>query len=103
MSRALLALALVLVAACGGGGGSSVVVDADPNVPLCTGAAFDNCTENADCASQNCHLFRQSGFQVCVPACDAANPCPDDSSGAPASCNNMGICKPLAPNACRAD
>jgi hypothetical protein len=96
------ALLLAALAACGGGG-STTVADADPNAPLCTGAAFDNCVANDQCESQNCHLFRMSGFQVCVPACDAANPCPNDSSGAPADCNTMGICKPAAPNACRPD
>jgi predicted small lipoprotein YifL len=96
-------LLLSALAACGGGGTSTPLPDADLNAPLCTGAVFDNCSANEQCTSQNCHLFRQSGFQVCVPACDAANPCPNDASGAPATCNNMGICKPLQANACRAE
>ena len=33
-------------------------------------------------------------------ACDANNPCPAQN-GQPASCNNRGICKPPAANACR--
>jgi hypothetical protein len=96
------ALIPALLVACGGGGsGDPVIPDADPNAPLCTGGAYDNCTANDDCTSMNCHLYRQSAFQVCTQACDASNPCPNDASGAPAMCNTMGICKPAVPNACR--
>lgn len=93
----LLAMAL---AACGGGN-SPPLPDADPNAPLCTGAVYDNCTSNAGCTSQNCHLFEQDAIQICTQACDASNPCPNDANGMPGSCNNRGICKPRVANACR--
>jgi hypothetical protein len=88
-------------AACGGGGGGEPVPDADPTAPLCTGAVFDNCTGNTGCDSQNCHLFEADAIQVCTQACSASQPCPNDATGSPASCNNKGICKPARGNACR--
>jgi hypothetical protein len=68
---------------------------------MCAGAPFDLCNEEHDCASSICQNFMGEGFQVCSQMCDAAtNPCPNDTSGAPATCNNMGICKPVGPNEC---
>ncbi|MBX3154949.1 MAG: hypothetical protein KF773_03030 [Deltaproteobacteria bacterium] len=98
-----LALVVVLVAACGGGGGSSDVPAIDaPAGPKCTGAVFDVCTANAECMSNNCHLFRMAGFSVCTAACTPGDntTCPVDSTGVNGFCNNMGICKPAAPNDC---
>jgi hypothetical protein len=89
-----------LVAACGGTD-APPLPDADPNAPLCTGVVFDNCLTNDKCDSLNCKLFRQEAIQVCTQACDTANPCPNDASGTPASCNDKGLCKPSRANACR--
>jgi hypothetical protein len=72
--------------------------DAAPQV-ACTGTVYDACTDNTQCASQNCHLFAQDGIQVCTQACDAATPCPD-FGGEPGFCNMKGICKPAGANAC---
>jgi hypothetical protein len=80
---------------------STPVPDADPNAPLCTGVAYDNCQSNDQCDSANCHLFEQNGFRVCTQACSAANPCPMDSAGVQGTCNDKGICKPTRNNACR--
>ncbi|HEU0037221.1 MAG TPA: hypothetical protein VFQ53_41710 [Kofleriaceae bacterium] len=99
-SLAAMSISLVL-AACGGGGDSPPLPDADPNAPLCTGVVYDNCTSNAQCMSNNCHLFEQDAFQVCTQGCDANNPCPVDASGTVGTCNNRGICKPTRNNACR--
>lgn len=104
-------LVLAFLAACGttGGDDTGPPVDSNPppmdmpgNLPACTGAAFDPCTDNTQCMSNNCHLFMQSQFQVCVTACTPGNntTCPVDKSGANGVCNNMGICKPAAPNDC---
>jgi hypothetical protein len=93
--RTPIVLALALVAsACAG--------EAPPPGPeMCAGAPFDLCNEEHDCASSICQNFMGEGFQVCSQMCDAAtNPCPNDTSGAPATCNNMGICKPVGPNEC---
>ena len=98
--RRLLVMVLVALAACGGGTGTTLP-DADPNAPLCTGVLYDNCRANTACDSGNCHLFEASAFQICTQACDAANPCPTDATGSPASCNNKGICKPARANSCR--
>jgi hypothetical protein len=68
--------------------------------PPCTGALYDGCTLAADCMSQNCHFYEQSNFTVCTQACSTANPCPNDSTGNPVTCNNMGICKPSHANIC---
>lgn len=95
-----LALAtMVVLAACSGNSSNNSAPDA-PAGPACTGAIFDNCTTNAQCMSQTCHYYQQSNFTVCTTTCSATQPCPADSSGNPASCNNMGICKPAAANNC---
>jgi hypothetical protein len=66
---------------------------------MCVGKAFDPCNEEHDCASNRCQNFMAEGFQVCTVACDAATPCPNDVSGAAATCN-AGICTPAMPNEC---
>lgn len=92
-------LLFAFLIACGGGT-DTPVPDAPDNAPACTGATYDNCNVNADCASQNCHLFSQDAIQVCTQPCDADNPCPDDSEGVAAECNNRGICKPANNTVC---
>jgi len=102
----LLGLMIVsLLTACGGGDPDPTPADSQPadtsGGATCTNANYDPCTANMQCTSNNCHLFQQSGFQVCVPACTPGGAaCPNDSSGAAGTCNNMGICKPLAANDC---
>ncbi len=88
-----------LLVACGGS--TDTVPDAPDNAPACTGALYDNCNVNGDCDSANCKLFQGDGFQVCTQACDASNPCPDDTGGTPGSCNNKGICKPAQNTVCK--
>jgi len=70
--------------------------------PACTSAVYDPCTSNTDCASANCHLFSQSGFQVCTTACTPLDntTCPVDSSGVVGQCNQKGLCKPAVQNSC---
>ena len=94
-------VAIVLAVAACGGTDDPVIPDADPSAPLCTGVVYDNCIASTSCDSNNCKLFSQDAIQVCTQACDAANPCPNDASGSPGSCNNKGICKPSRGNACR--
>lgn len=128
--RALVSLSIWLAACGGGDGPSQPVdapADGPPDGPLildaavpgdaplddapaidggsavtCTGAAYDPCTDNTQCDSGNCHLFSGAGFQVCVTACTPFDnsTCPVDKSGANATCNMKGICKPAEPNAC---
>jgi hypothetical protein len=90
---------VAMLVACGNT--DTPVPDAPDNAPACTGVTYDNCSVNSDCASMNCHLFSQDGFQVCTQACDAGNPCPADSEGNPGSCNNRGICKPTQNTVCK--
>jgi len=95
--RALAALAIAL-AACSsysahlvdGGGGT------------CAGSAFDPCTSNDQCMSMTCHAYNASGFSACTQACTPGDntTCPLDSTGAHATCNMMGICKPVRANDC---
>lgn len=96
----LLGLIVVVLAACDNGGASPPLPDADLSLPMCTGQLYDACTTNSDCMSMNCKLFDQDAIQVCVQTCDASNPCPPQD-GMPATCNNRGLCKPPAANACR--
>src|SRR5436309_3113296 len=74
--------------------------DTPPGQPnKCTGVAFDLCSTEHDCASTNCHLFAAEAFQVCTQACDATTPCPNDASGAAATCD-VNVCKPAMANDC---
>jgi hypothetical protein len=96
----------VSLAACGGDdGGSPMAPDADLSLPLCTGEVYDACTDTAgasDCGDGlQCHYFETAALTVCVPACDDANPCPDQA-GVEVRCNNMGRCRPDMGNECRA-
>jgi hypothetical protein len=68
-------------------------------LPACTGAAYDPCTDNTQCMSQNCRVFNSDGIQICTATCDAANPCPD-FNGAPVACNMNNRCNPRGMNAC---
>ena len=78
--------------------------DVDPgNGSVCMQALYDPCNEEHDCDSNMCQLFNDANIQVCTQSCDADNPCPDDASGNPATCNNRGICKPAVANDCRVD
>lgn len=95
----VVALLALTIAACETGGSSTPLPDANLTLPMCTGVVYDSCTSNAGCMSMNCKLYDQSGIQVCTQACDATHPCPTQN-GAAAECNNRGLCKPPAANAC---
>ena len=90
----------------GDDGGTNPPIDAPsidaPVGQACTGAAYDPCTANTQCMSNNCHLYQQQNLQVCVPTCTPGNnsTCPVDKTGVNGVCNNMGICKPAAANDC---
>jgi len=92
---------LFAAAACTSSTSNPPTPDAGSNANrTCTGAAYDPCTTNGQCTSNNCHYYMMSNFTVCTQACDANNPCPNDASGAPGQCNSMGICKPTVANSC---
>ncbi|MEJ7599358.1 MAG: hypothetical protein WKG01_15735 [Kofleriaceae bacterium] len=91
---------MLLVTACEAGD-TVVIPDADPAAQLCTRAVYDNCNDDADCVSNDCHQYDDVQIRVCTQACSDASPCPNDASGAAAKCNNKGICKPTVANACR--
>ena len=93
----LLFSTLVLVMAACGGGSSKPSADA---APACTGQVYDSCNPNANnCTNgMECHNFSGAGFSVCTPTCSAGSPCPNQGTTS-ISCNNMGLCKPAAPNA----
>jgi len=97
--RCLAIATTLLLYACETGGDSKPLPDADLTKPMCTGQLYDSCLTNAGCTSMNCKLFDKEGIQVCTQTCSSSNPCPNQN-GAPASCNNRGICKPPAANAC---
>jgi hypothetical protein len=98
-----LTLIIAFVAACGAEAppqtiDASTEIDA-ASLPACTGAAYESCTENSHCASQNCRLFMGQGIQICTQNCDVANPCPD-FDGVTVPCNNMGRCDPKMEHVC---
>jgi hypothetical protein len=92
---------LIALGLWGCSGDSPPAIDADPNGPKCTQALYDVCATEHDCMSAMCHLFMADGFQVCTQACTVGDntSCPQPVNGT-ATCNNMGICKPSAANAC---
>ena len=88
----------------GGGGDGSGSGAATPDggvAAACTGAAYDPCTDPAQCTSGTCQLFEQAGIQVCTQTCTPGDPttCPQQD-GQAVPCNNQGICRPTAANAC---
>src|ERR1041384_8048774 len=96
--RLVLVLGLAALGACGGDDDNSTP-DA-PAGPACTGAVYAKCRRNAQCTSQNCHLFMGDGIQVCTQPCSGSVACPTDSAGAAVACNGMAICKPSVANNC---
>lgn len=98
---------LFTLMACGGVDGTSKKPEVDaasevdaPSGALCTGVAYDTCTTNDQCASQQCHMYNGAGLQVCTQTCGPTMPCPNDASGAAVGCNTMGNCKPAVANNC---
>jgi len=101
IARLVLVFAL---ASCGSNGSNSSAdaasgSDGSSNA-LCTGAVYDPCTGNDQCGSMNCRLYTGSALQVCTQACGTGTPCPNDSTGATVTCNQMGSCKPSVANGC---
>ena len=107
-------LALCLLACGGGEGGPLDAADTDDTstadvlaidavavdaAPACTGAPYDQCTDDTQCQSGTCHLFTADQIRCCTQACDDQNPCPT-LDGEDAFCNNIGICKPPGQRAC---
>jgi hypothetical protein len=75
------------------GGGSN-------SAAACTGAAYDPCTDNTQCMSQTCKAFGGAGLEVCTVTCTVGDDTACLQNGVQGTCNNMGICKPPAANAC---
>lgn len=88
---------VIMVAACSG----DSPPNADAGLPACTMTIYDKCNTEHDCMSGMCHLFTGDSLQVCTQSCTQGGPaCPADSTGVAGTCNPMGICKPMAANAC---
>ena len=66
---------------------------------VCGGQLYDGCTADDQCESGLCKLYSNRMVQVCTQPCSATNPCPSQN-GVATTCNNMGLCRPEAPNAC---
>ncbi|MDQ3365904.1 MAG: hypothetical protein M3680_10795 [Myxococcota bacterium] len=83
-----------------GAPGTDAGVDATA-VMACTNALYDPCTTNAQCTSASCRVFSGSALQICTQACTPGDnsTCPQQA-GTVVQCNNMGVCKPAAPNNC---
>lgn len=90
-----LVVALAAVA-CGGDGTSDgaavdAAVDSAPP-PVCSGAVYEPCANDAACTSGMCRQFNMlSGKFLCTQACTGGCPA---INGAPTVCNSMGTyCK----------
>ncbi len=66
----------------------------------CTGAIYDPCNSEHDCANMMCLPF--GTFTSCTQACTAGDntTCPKQN-GMAATCNANGLCEPAAPNMCK--
>ena len=91
-----LAVALA-AAACGGDDGPSDGTALDAGVdavaaPVCSGAVYEPCTDDASCTSGMCRQFNMLGGQfLCTQACTGGCPA---INGSPVICNTMGTyCK----------
>lgn len=102
----LACIVVVLALGCGDDGGSKSIDAPGPDTPAraCDGRAYDPCTDttnSTDCmANLQCRFFMGQNFTICTPSCDASTPCPVDDGGNDVACNNMGRCRPAAPNTC---
>ncbi len=86
---------LVLVGACTG--------DTPAGDITCAGNLYDQCMDEHDCMSMNCHNFITEGFQVCSISCTPGNDatCMTTLDGKKATCSATGICTPPAANNCK--
>jgi hypothetical protein len=95
------AFGLALVAACSGNAPSGNSPDGGA---ACTMAIYDPCATEHDCmAGTTCRTFSTTmpALEVCTQACTSAQPCPNDSSGAPGTCDStLMLCRPAKANAC---
>jgi hypothetical protein len=99
----LVRVALVIALAACSSKSAPATVDASidaPAGPACTGATYDPCTDNTQCASAQCHMYNGAALQVCTVACGATATCPNDAAGLAVGCNMMGNCKPSVANNC---
>ncbi len=88
--RSLAFVAVIAIGACSG--------DEPPAAPnKCSGAVYDLCSDEHECASFNCRPL--GTFQACTQACSDSAPCPRDENGDAATCTNS-VCVPMAPNSC---
>jgi hypothetical protein len=79
-----------------GSNGDNQGSGSNSTLPACTGALYDPCTDNTQCQSASCKAFNGLGVEVCTTTCTPG----DDTPCGAGTCNNMGICKPPAANAC---
>lgn len=83
-------LATTSITACSGD-------EVDQGSNKCTGATYDPCMTEHDCASGDCRVF---GTELtCTQPCSASNPCPE-LEGTAVTCGVGGICEPTGPRAC---
>ena len=63
----------------------------------CGGQLYDGCTSDDQCESGLCKAVLDE-VEVCTQTCSTTAPCPQQGDQ-PVVCNNMGLCRPAAPNA----
>ncbi|HEY1550169.1 MAG TPA: hypothetical protein VGG28_20215 [Kofleriaceae bacterium] len=100
--RTLAFVVVVAVTACSGGTPSGSSADASGGA--CTKALYDPCIDEHSCgSSQVCQTFSDvtPGIEVCSQGCTMTTPCPNDSTGSPATCDtSVNLCRPAKANAC---
>ncbi len=100
--RTLAFVVVVAVTACTGSAPSGSSADASGGA--CTMSLYDPCVDEHNCGSAElCQTFGDvtPGIEVCSEGCTTATPCPNDSTGAAATCDTtVNLCRPAKANAC---
>ena len=99
--RSLALYVCLVVTGCMGDNAAPSSASDQPLESACSGQLYDPCTSDDQCTAHLCKLYSTREVQVCTTTCSASEPCPSQN-GTAVTCNNMGLCRPDAPNTCEA-
>ena len=86
--------------ATGGSNGDNGGSGSNTTAAACTGAAYDPCTDNTQCMSQNCKTFGGAGLEVCTVTCTPGDDTACLQNGVQVRATTW-VSKPLQPTTAR--